>query len=203
MDIAGTIVIVLGVIGVVLFGNHRNTTDFDKESNLSLSLLKESESAPLSFSGTPPPTHCSIIVVWGRKEWIIYLIFLELATVTLFWFSTIVHSVCMARVTDERGDADRDVDIDGMLGSGGGRRGSAHAGGFKAFLAMVKRSHGHVRRFIKKTLEQWSQSRPDSTIRKAAGLSWSVVGGILAGQSLIFAKSGVKVSWCVAETHGG
>lgn len=101
----------------------------------------------------------------------------------------------MARVTDERGSADRDADIDGMLDGGGGRRIVQEDGGVKGLLRKVKGRHGKVRRWIKRGLEKWSQSRPDSTIRKVAGIAWSITGGLLAGQTLVLAKSFVKVRW--------
>lgn len=56
LDIVGTLVTVLGVVGVVVFGNMRNDSDFDTESNLSLTVLK---------------------TIWARKEWVAYLTCLE------------------------------------------------------------------------------------------------------------------------------
>ncbi|KAM0748537.1 hypothetical protein T439DRAFT_327797 [Meredithblackwellia eburnea MCA 4105] len=168
-DIIGTVIIVLGVIGVVLFGNHRTATDFDKESNLSLSLLKQ---------------------LWGRSDWIAYLTCLEATTLFSFWISIITHEVCMARVTDERGDADGEREM-GMGTGGGGRR--KVETGWRARLETLKKHRRIVRDWIKKTLESWSQSRPDSSIRKLAGLCWSITGGLLAGQTLVFAKSVVKL----------
>ena len=166
-DIGGTVIIVLGVIGVVLFGNARTATDFDKESNLSLSLLKE---------------------IWGRGDWIAYLTCLEATTALAFWFSCITHEVCMARVEDERGEeGEREM-------GDGGRKNVAI--GWRAYLEKAQAMKGRVRRNIKGALERWSQSRPDSTIRKTAGLCWSLTGGLLAGQTLVFAKSAVKVSSC-------
>lgn len=104
----------------------------------------------------------------------------------------------MSRVTDERGDAERgEVDIDTMLDGGGGRRGSVEGAGFvansKRWKAKFDKSHGQLRRATRGALERWSQSRPDTSIRKLAGLCWSVTGGLLAGQTLILAKSGVKL----------
>ncbi|KAL8276135.1 hypothetical protein RQP46_011466 [Phenoliferia psychrophenolica] len=77
-DILGTVIIVLGVIGVVLFGNARTASDFDKESNLSLSLLKE---------------------IWGRGDWIVYLTFLEVTTLFSFWFSQITHELVTSAIS--------------------------------------------------------------------------------------------------------
>ncbi|KAK4703698.1 magnesium transporter, partial [Phenoliferia sp. Uapishka_3] len=164
-DIGGTVIIVLGVVGVVLFGNHRQATDFDKESNLSLSLLKE---------------------IWGRGDWIAYLTVLEVTTALAFWFSSITHEVCMARVEDERGDAEGERE----MGDGGRKEVLV---GWRAVRGRVAKMHGRVRKTVKRQLERWSQSRPDSTIRKAAGLCWSITGGLLAGQTLVFAKSAVKL----------
>lgn len=176
-DIYGTIIIVLGVVGTVVFGNIRAETDLDAEANLSLSLLKE---------------------IWARKEWIAYYTCLQVTTAAFFWLSTIVHAVCMARVIDERGDADRgDVDIDTMLDGGGGRRGSLEGDGMVArargWKRAFDRSHGQARRAVRRMVEGFSQSRPDVTIRKVAGLCWSVTGGLLAAQTLVLAKSAVKV----------
>lgn len=90
----------------------------------------------------------------------------------------------MARVEDEREEAELE------MGDGGRRKVEQ---GWRAQLGKVQAIKGRLRRIVKKALERWSQSRPDSTIRKAAGLSWSVTGGLLAGQTLVFAKSAVKV----------
>ncbi|SCZ95087.1 BZ3500_MvSof-1268-A1-R1_Chr11-3g03594 [Microbotryum saponariae] len=185
LDILGTIVVILGVVGVVVFGNNRQLPagTFDKESNLTLSVLKG---------------------IWSRYEWIVYLIFLEVATVTLFWFSTIAHEVCMARIVDDRGEAGMNVDsaIEDMVGSGGGRRVSIPPTAWARFKDSTKKSHGFACRFLKRQLERWSQAKPESVIRRAAGFSWSVTAGVLAGQSLVFAKSGVKLM-TIGWTHKG
>ncbi|GAA5990074.1 hypothetical protein JCM10908_005811 [Rhodotorula pacifica] len=179
LDVAGTLTIIVGVVGVVVFGNIRIKTDaIDAESNLSLSLLKE---------------------IWGRPNWIIYLAFLEFTTVVFWWLSRIAHEVCMARVIDERGD-DRDGSgVEAMLESGGGRRvanpyeGQGFVGKVKSMRDAWHAKQGKVRRVIKQTLERWCQSRPDAAIRQLAAFAWAVTSGLLSGQTLILAKSGVKL----------
>lgn len=180
LDVAGTLTIIVGVVGVVVFGNIRIKTDaIDAESNLSLSLLKE---------------------IWGRKEWIFYLLCLEVTTIVFWWLSRIAHEVCMARVIDERGDADADGSgLDAMLEGGGGRRNpNPYEGqGFMGKLKSVRDAwhvrQGKVRRVVKEALERWSQSRPDASIRQLAAFAWAVTSGLLSGQTLILAKSGVKL----------
>ncbi|GAA6049083.1 hypothetical protein JCM3770_003878 [Rhodotorula araucariae] len=180
LDVAGTAVIIVGVVGVVVFGNQKVKTDaIDAESNLSLSLLKE---------------------LWGRGGWIAFFVILEVVTVLLWWLSRIAHEVCMARVTDDRGDADRDGSgVDAMMDGGGGRRvsnpyvGEGFVGKVKAARDSWHRHQGKVRKVVKRHIERWSVSRPDTSIKQLAAFMWAVTGGLLSGQTLILAKSGVKL----------
>ncbi|GAA5981382.1 hypothetical protein JCM11641_005301 [Rhodosporidiobolus odoratus] len=180
LDIIGTITIVVGVVGVVVFGNqHNSTTPSFDENNLSLSLLKQ---------------------IWGRKDWIAYIVCLEFATVVFWWLARITGEVCFSRITDERGDADRDGSgLDAMVSGGGGRRNTDPYAG-EGFVGKVKsardswhRKQGKVRESVKGMVERWSQSRPETSVRKLAGLMWSITGGLLSGQTLVLAKSAVKL----------
>jgi uncharacterized BrkB/YihY/UPF0761 family membrane protein len=178
MDVAGTLVIVLGVIGVVVFGNQRAESEFDQEANLSLDLLKQ---------------------IWGRLDWIIYFAVLEATTLAFWWISSIVNEVTMERVLDERGEAEVDP-TEGMVGRGGRRE--AMPEGVKGVWVRFLRAKKFARRRIKAVVEGWSQSRPDASIRKAGGLSWAITGGVLAGTTLILAKSGVKlITSAIANTE--
>ncbi|KPV74240.1 uncharacterized protein RHOBADRAFT_54089 [Rhodotorula graminis WP1] len=177
LDVAGTAVIIVGVVCVVVFSNQKIRTDrIDAEANLSLSLLKE---------------------LWGRGGWIAFFVMLEVVTVLLWWTSGIVHEVCMARVTDERGE-DRSG-LDAMMDGGGGRRivnpydGEGFVGKVKSARDAWRRRQGQVRKVVKGHVEQWSASRPDTSIRRLAAFLWAVSGGLLSGQTLVLAKSGVKL----------
>jgi hypothetical protein len=46
---------------------------------------------------------------------------------------------------------------------------------------------------VKGQIGRWSATKPEVTIRKVAGFSWAVTGGLLSGQTLVLAKSAVKV----------
>lgn len=179
LDVIGTLITVLGTIGTVVFGNMKNESEIDVEANLSITVLKR---------------------IWARSDWIVYLSFLEASTAFMLWLSTIVHAVCIARVEEERGDVDgeRDANIDEMVDGGGGRRGNLDDASFmtkvKVWRNEFRKRHGRVRKLVRGYVEKWSQSRPDSSIRKLAGLLWSITAGMSAGQCLIMAKSGVKVS---------
>ncbi|BGP25889.1 hypothetical protein JCM10295v2_004830 [Rhodotorula toruloides] len=180
LDILGTVVIILGVVGVVVFSNIRKETPaIDAESNLSLSLLK---------------------TIWGRGDWVAYLVMLEVATISLWWLSRIVFEVCQARVLDERGDADRDeADLTAMVGGGGGRRvanpyeGEGWVGRVKSWRDGWHIAQGKARTVVKRAVQRWSEPRPDASIRQLSAFSWAVTSGLLSGQTLILAKSGVKL----------
>lgn len=192
LDILGTVVIILGVVGVVVFSNIRKETPaIDAESNLSLSLLK---------------------TIWGRADWIAYLAMLEVATVALWWLSRIVFEVCQARVLDERGDADRDrddADLNAMVGGGGGRRvanpyeGEGWVGRAKSWRDAWHKAQGSARAGVKRAVQRWSEPRPDASIRQLSAFCWAVTSGLLSGQTLILAKSGVKVRSVMAAPTDG
>ena len=160
MDIAGTAVIILGVCGVVGFGNLRVSTQADIESNLNLSTLK---------------------TLWGRRGWIVYFVCLEVVTIILFWLSSIIDSVWIEKQELESKD-----DPAARLGRTPLRQ-------EETYLQTLTRRRHALRFRIKKVIENWSDSRPDIIIRKLSGVAWAVSGGILAGQTLVFAKSAVKL----------
>lgn len=174
MDVIGTLVIILGVIGVVVFGSKRENGAFDTESNLTLSLLKE---------------------LWGRKEWIIFIVLMELGVGGMFWVSGIVDEVREGKVEDDRGDAEGDRGIQGMTG---GRRTALSAtpsllDRARHYFAYLQHFISLSRSFLKTRLEHWAQSSSDIAVRKLAGLSYAITGGMYAGITLILAKSFVKM----------
>lgn len=178
-DVVGTATIVVSIVGIVVFGNQKRASDFDADANLSLSTLK---------------------VLWGRSDWIAYFVCLEVAIAVAWSVSRVTHDVCMARITDERGDAERDGSgIEAMVERGGGRRvanpyeGQGFVGTLRATRDRAFANRAKVRAQLKRAIERWSQSRPDASIRKLAGFMWAVTGGLLSGETLILAKSGVKL----------
>lgn len=174
LDILGTLIIVLGVIGVVVFGSKRQNGAFDTESNLTLSLLKE---------------------LWGRKEWIIFIVLMELGVGGMFWVSGIIDEVREGKLEDDRGDVDGERGIEGMTG---GRRTTLSPSPslldrLRHSLASLRHYVARSRKFLKAHLESWAQSSSDIAVRKLAGLSYAITGGMYAGITLILAKSFVKL----------
>lgn len=154
MDIAGTFVVILGVCGVVGFGNLR-TTD-GHEENLDLEVLKG---------------------LWSRGGWIVYFVCLEVVSFTAFWLSRIIDSVWTERQELETRQYQPE-----------------RAGSAETQLQRFNRIRRTFRHAVKSRIETWSVSKPDIVLRKMSGVAWSVTGGLLAGQTLVFAKSAVKLA---------
>lgn len=168
LDIAGTGVIILGVCGVVGFGNLRISTQEDIESNLDLETLK---------------------MLWSRRSWIVYFTCLEVVSILAFWLSSIIDSVWT-----EKQELESKADPSERLGRAPLRQ-------EETFLQGWNRRRHAVRFRVKRLFENWSVSRPDIVIRKLSGVAWAVSGGLLAGQTLIFAKSAVKLVTSVTSEH--
>jgi hypothetical protein len=60
-------------------------------------------------------------------------------------------------------------------------------------ISQLLHRHSTIRYRVLERIEQLTSSKPDSTLKKLAGLFWAISGGLLASQTLIFAKSIVKL----------
>lgn len=162
-------VIVLGVVGVVGFGNIRlGDGGIDQDANMSLSTLQ---------------------TLWGRGAWLGYLVGLEVVTAATWWVASVMDEVVVEREAEEV-ERDEDDDVAELARRGGRRLGSADR---SSFLRRVVAGQRRFRNSTKGRLETWASSRPDASLRKLCGLFWSLAAGLMAGQTLIFAKSFVKV----------
>ncbi|WAR52022.1 hypothetical protein PtB15_1B461 [Puccinia triticina] len=175
LDAVGTLVVILGVVGVIGFGNIRQA-GIDEEANMSLSTLE---------------------ALWARPAWIAHLVLLETITSLVLWLANIGYEVIEEKRTFEASRVSReeeDTDVEMVLRRGGGRRSRS---GFLArttgFLAPALSVQQRLRGGLKGAIEKWSLSRADQSMMKLDGLLWGCSAGLLAGQTLIFAKSYVKL----------
>ncbi|KAH9811772.1 hypothetical protein DFH28DRAFT_900058 [Melampsora americana] len=177
-DVLGTAIVILGVVGVIGFGNIRQA-GIDQEANMSLSTLQ---------------------ALWARPQWLLYLGLLEFTTLLTVWLASIAFELVQDKRDTEssgRGAVDDDeVDVERVLRRGGGRS----AAGSKSPLSSIAHFFGPIivqkdslRNSLKQTIERWSMTRPDDTLLKLDGLLWGTAAGLLAGQTLVFAKSYVKL----------
>ena len=159
-DMAGTFVVILGVCGIVGFGNLRVSTAQDIENNLDLATLK---------------------TLWTRGGWLTYFLCLELVTIVIFRMASIIDRVWMEREALET-QADPDA-----------RLSRARVPSGETVLQKADRYRRMLQYGIKQGIDRFTVSKPDIVLRKLSGVAWAVCGGLLAGQTLVFAKSAVKL----------
>lgn len=180
LDLIGTFVVILGVVGVVGFGAIRTGGGIDQDANMSLETLK---------------------ALWARWNWIVYFIGLQFVTGTMLWVASVMDETVFEReaVEDRRPGGGGADDEDGIafVNRGGGRRSSRIS-----FWSRLAGQQRRIRQAAKGGLESWASSRPDASIRKLCGLFWALTAGLLAGQTLLFAKSFVKVVTNATDASG-
>jgi hypothetical protein len=161
LDIIGTVVIIAGVVGVIVSGNHRSVESDDVEARLDLHVLQE---------------------LWAKPAWIGYFVFLECLTILVFWVSHVVQSVWNDREATEEDGAD--LSPEERYGRRSQRNEKPHG-----FWARTWAQQNVARDFVKSRVASWADRKPDLTIRRLLGFLWACEAGILAGQTLIFGKS--------------
>lgn len=185
LDAVGTLVVILGVVGVIGFGNIRQA-GIDEEANMSLSTLQ---------------------ALWARPAWILHLILLETITSLILWLANIGYEIIEEKRSFETSRVSRDeedTDVEMVLRRGGGTK--SHSGILARtihLLSPLLSSQQKLRAWLKNSIERWSMSRADQSMMKLDGLLWGCSAGLLAGQTLIFAKSYVKLVSNGLDHHQG
>ncbi|KAK2463221.1 hypothetical protein APHAL10511_004876 [Amanita phalloides] len=173
-DIYGTIVVVLGVVGIVAFGsiNSGLTTDMD--------------AARLS-------------TLWNRLGWLGYFFAMTFALTLLLIFITRLEAVLSARNEITPGSENNSsqnlpsrtsvLDALGIVGR------VVKATRFYWRVTMV---------WVTEKLEVWTAPKPDKQVAWTLGIGWACCGGGLAGGCLVFAKASVKlISGSLSHEHTG
>lgn len=155
-------------MGVVAFGNQRSKGSVDVEANLNLDTLEK---------------------LWTKAPWLVFFLLLETLTCISWWLASISDEVLRER--EELDSEQERPDEDRYIRGGGGRR--PVDPNANSFLAAVQRVRGAIRRVLKGYFADWAARQPDANVKRIGGFLWSVVAGLLASQTLIFAKSAVKL----------
>ncbi|KAG6845883.1 hypothetical protein H0H87_000689 [Tephrocybe sp. NHM501043] len=183
----GTIVVILGVIGIVAFGSINS-----------------------GLSSQTDVTH--ITYLWRRSGWLGFFFLMSGALLSLLVFAERLDSVLVSRAafssgtntplelplsahTDLPGGNARIHDGDGSSRTGArwGRRIFAFA---RALLGAIRGIRGAWATFmvwITGWLEVWTAPQDDKQVAWTLGIAWACCGGGLAGGTLVFAKATVKL----------
>jgi hypothetical protein len=138
LDIVGTIVIILGVCGVVGFSNIRVAGALDTETNLDLPLL---------------------VQLWTRPGWLAYFVLLQIGSLALLWVASITGDVLREREEVE----EREEDLADRVVR---RQHEARADHATSLWARVQSQQRRARELLKSRIAQWAHSKPDALLRK-------------------------------------
>ena len=165
----GTIVVILGVIGIVAFGS------------INSGLTSETDVTHITY-------------LWRRGGWLGYFFFMSFSLFSLLIFTTRLDTVLAART--EMADVPFPASI--VQGHGlpvsniplkvGAGRNSCFGRIFSFFLAF-KNAWDTLINCVTDRLEVWVAPKDDKQIAWTLGIGWACCGGGLAGGCLVFAKA--------------
>ncbi|EKM81025.1 hypothetical protein AGABI1DRAFT_71748 [Agaricus bisporus var. burnettii JB137-S8] len=165
-DIYGTIIVILGVIGIVAFGS------------INGGLAAETDVVRLTY-------------LWRRGGWLGYFFLMSFALSLVFIFTSSLDAVHTARsdlhavpfsgVNASRRKNTHDGSFLHKLGRGG------------RVLLKVCDTWDNLLSRVTAWLEVWSSPKDDKQLAWTLGIGWACCGGGLAGGCLVFAKAIVKL----------
>ncbi|KAG7098606.1 hypothetical protein E1B28_000529 [Marasmius oreades] len=167
-DIYGTIVVILGVIGIVAFGS------------INSGLASETDVGRLTY-------------LWNRGGWLLYFFLMSFALFLLLLFTTKLDAILAARSDISAvpfagyPSSTRNNDANSPQLNGGG------ASIVKKTWLKVKQFWANASIKTSQLLETWTAPKGDKAIAWTLGIGWACCGGGLAGGTLVFAKATVKL----------
>lgn len=174
LDLYGTATVIVGVVGVVVFSNQRREGADDPEARLD---------APF------------VAALWSRPQWIVYFVARVGISLATWWLANLAADVCAARV-----DVDRSADADDDPSYGSARHAAPASassdgsilGRARAMVGVGKARERVLYAALRSRGDAWARTKSDIVVRQLAGFAWALAGGLLAGATLVFAKSAVK-----------
>ncbi|EDR08789.1 uncharacterized protein LACBIDRAFT_296209 [Laccaria bicolor S238N-H82] len=173
-DVYGTIVVVLGVVGIVAFGSINsglsNGTDVEHITRL-----------------------------WRRGGWLGFFFAMAFALFCVLVFTSRLDAVLAARADLEAVPFSSTgtrpgvgLGLPGGALSGGGRRKSL-LGRVLGVFGAIKHGWYATMDWVTEHLETWAAPKDDKQVAWTLGIGWACCGGGLAGGCLVFAKATVKL----------
>ncbi|KAJ7770144.1 hypothetical protein DFH07DRAFT_805903 [Mycena maculata] len=162
-DIYGTIVVVLGVIGIVAFGS------------INSGLATETDVAHLT-------------VLWRRGGWLGFFSCMALALILLVICTGKLDAILAAR-----SDLSFAPFAQGLPTTRLPESNPRSQNIVARFLGIIQKTWGAMMITLTEWLELWTAPKDDTTIAWTLGIGWACCGGGLAGGCLVFAKATVKL----------
>jgi magnesium transporter len=162
LAVQGTIIVILGVIGIVAFGS------------INSGLATETDVKHL--------TH-----LWRRPGWLGFFFLMTFALLLLLLFTIKLDEVLVSRNDVSSVPF---AGSGGGMANGGNRSSKATStNGFVKAYMKLRLAWQAVSQRISEYLEMWTVTKDDQTIAWILGIGWACNGGGLAGGTLVFAKA--------------
>ncbi|KAJ6593981.1 hypothetical protein B0H19DRAFT_918238 [Mycena capillaripes] len=162
-DIYGTVVVVLGVIGIVAFGS------------INSGLAQETDVEHLTS-------------LWRRGGWLGFFFFMTLSLILLLVATGKLDAMLIAR-----SDLSSVPFAPGLPTSRPAESDPRSQNFFVKTVGTVQRIWHSAMVLLVEWLELWTAPKDDTTIAWTLGIGWACCGGGLAGGCLVFAKATVKL----------
>ncbi|KAG6832624.1 hypothetical protein H0H92_014460 [Tricholoma furcatifolium] len=170
----GTIIVILGVIGIVAFGSINS-----------------------GLSSQTDVTH--ITYLWRRGGWLGFFFFMAFALLSLLVFAERLDAVLASRA-----DLSTPTQNDTPLAAPTGNARIAKSPGWfdrlislartiLAILRAIRAAWASLMVWVTASLETWTAPQDDKQVAWTLGIAWACCGGGLAGLCLVFAKATVKL----------
>lgn len=175
----GTIIVILGVIGIVAFGS------------INSGLSSQTDVAHITY-------------LWRRAGWLGFFFFMSGALVVLLVFVERLDAVLTSRSDLSTPVAVRDIPLTSRdtLPNGNSRIRAANSGRrrestfFHSLVSAVRTlraTWASLMVWVTGRLEVWTAPQDDKQVAWTLGILWACCGGDLAGGTLVFAKAIVKL----------
>ena len=166
MDIYGTIIVILGVVGIVAFGSINKGLN----THMNLDIL---------------------IGLWSRVGWLCYLVLLGIIPIFFLYFGASQLETILLDRMDIMGDPLMTPTpvVTSASGSAGWRTFRGGPQPEVGFWGGLKIRWSNMTHWTRGWIERWSRDKSEKTLAWTLGICWACCGGALAGGTLVFAKA--------------
>jgi hypothetical protein len=172
-DIYGTIIVVVGVIGIVAFGS------------INKGLVTHMDAALLTS-------------LWSRPGWLsFFILFGFLPILVVYIGASQLETILLGRM-DVLGVDMVTPKANTFTGSSStgrgwrnnyGKQNETSTGGLAGLWTAIKQKWESLMNATRNWMERWSLDKSDKTLAWTLGICWACCGGALAGGTLVFAKA--------------
>ncbi|PVG02356.1 hypothetical protein CPB86DRAFT_750890 [Serendipita vermifera] len=176
-DIYGTIIVVVGVIGIVAFGS------------INKGLVTHMDAALLQSLWSRPGWLAFFILFGFLPILVVYIGASQLETILLGRMDIIGVDMVTPKANTFSGSSSTGRGWRNLYG----KQNNESGGGLAGLWNGIKQKWESLMSWTRNWMERWSLDKNDKTLAWTLGICWACCGGALAGCTLVFAKASVKL----------